>query len=65
MDVLVTKHSRVCIVDVGARMGGNLIGSHIIPLGTGFDYMSNLIRAALGDPIRYERFASERNVVSR
>ena len=39
MDVLVTKDNRICIVDIGARMGGNLIGSHIIPLGTGIDYI--------------------------
>ena len=51
MDVLVTKDNHVCIVDIGARMGGNLIGSHIIPLGTGVDYMGNLIRASVGDTI--------------
>lgn len=49
MDLLVTKEGNVHIVDVGARMGGNLIGSHIIPIGTGIDYMGNMIRAAVGD----------------
>lgn len=51
MDVLITNEHRVCIVDVGARMGGNLIGSHLIPLGTGIDYIGNLIRSAMGDPV--------------
>ncbi|WP_078593646.1 ATP-grasp domain-containing protein [Evansella clarkii] len=51
MDVLVTEDNRVCIVDVGARMGGNLIGSHIIPKSTGIDYMRILIRAAVGDEV--------------
>lgn len=50
MDLLITKEGNVHIVDVGARMGGNLIGSHIIPMGTGIDYMGNMIRAAVGDP---------------
>lgn len=50
MDLLITKEGNVHIVDVGARMGGNLIGSHIVPLGTGIDYMGNMIRAAVGDP---------------
>lgn len=50
MDLLITKSGNVHIVDIGARMGGNLIGSHIIPLGTGIDYMANMIRAAVGDP---------------
>lgn len=49
MDLLITKEGNVHIVDVGARMGGNLIGSHIVPLGTGIDYMRNMIRAAVGD----------------
>jgi len=49
MDILITKEGNVHIVDIGARMGGNLIGSHIIPTGTGIDYMGNMIAAALGD----------------
>lgn len=49
MDILVTKDNRICIVDIGARMGGNLIGSHLIPMGTGIDYMGSLIQAAMGE----------------
>lgn len=54
MDLLIGVDGDVHIVDVGARMGGNLIGSHIIPLGTGIDYMGNMIRAAVGDEIIWE-----------
>ena len=49
MDLLVSEDGSVHIVDVGARMGGNLIGSHIVPIGTGVDYMGNMIRAAVGE----------------
>lgn len=49
MDILLSEDNSVHIVDVGARMGGNLIGSHIIPIGTGIDYMGNMIKAAVGD----------------
>ena len=49
MDLLITNDGNVHIVDIGARMGGNLIGSHIIPIGTGIDYMDNMIKAAVGD----------------
>ena len=49
MDLLISDDYSVHIVDVGARMGGNLIGSHIIPIGTGIDYMGNMIKAAVGD----------------
>lgn len=50
MDLLIGQEGDVHIVDIGARMGGNLIGSHIIPFGTGIDYMGNMIKAAVGDP---------------
>ena len=51
MDLLVTEDNKVYIVDVGARMGGNLIGSHIIPYGTGIDYMGNMIKIAAGEMV--------------
>ena len=53
MDLLINDKGDVHIIDVGARMGGNLIGSHIIPLGTGVDYMGNMIKAAVGDPVDF------------
>lgn len=55
MDALITDDGKVYIVDIGARMGGNLIGSHIIPLGTGIEYIPNMIRAAVGDAIDFSR----------
>ena len=54
MDLLVTDSGNVHIVDIGARMGGNMIGSSIIPYGTGIDYMANMIRNAAGDPVVLE-----------
>ena len=51
MDMLITDTGHVHIIDIGARMGGNLIGSHIIPLGTGIDYMGAMIQNAVGEPI--------------
>ena len=53
MDILVTKENKVCIVDIGARMGGNLIGSHIIPIATGIDYMGNIIRASIKEKVDF------------
>lgn len=64
MDLIITGDNRICIIDIGARMGGNLIGSHIIPLGTGIDYMGNLIKAAVGDPIDIE-FSETQCVATR
>ncbi len=49
MDLILTPGGSVHIVDIGARMGGNLIGSHLVPIGTGVDYIANMIKAAVGD----------------
>ena len=49
MDLIISPAGDVHIVDVGARMGGNMIGPCVIPIGTGISYMDNLIRTAVGD----------------
>lgn len=51
MDMLITADGEIHIVDVGARMGGNMIGPCIIPYGTGIDYVANMIRNAVGDEV--------------
>jgi carbamoyl-phosphate synthase large subunit len=53
IDLLLTDDNKVCIVDIGARMGGNLIGSHIIPYSTGIDYMGNIIHASVGGKVNF------------
>ena len=65
MDLLLSEKGKVHIVDVGARMGGNLIGSHIIPLGTGVDYMGNMIRAAVGDTTDYTPIQEPKPVATK
>ena len=51
MDMLITADGKIHIIDIGARMGGNMIGSHIIPYGTGIDYMAAMIHNALGETV--------------
>lgn len=65
MDLLIGDDGDVHIVDVGARMGGNLIGSHIIPIGTGIPYMENMIRAAVGDPTDFSPVSDPRPVATK
>lgn len=41
----------VTIVEIGARMGGDYIGSHLVPISTGIDYVGAVIDIAMGhDP---------------
>ena len=65
MDILVSDDYSVHIVDVGARMGGNLIGSHIIPIGTGIDYMGNMIKAAVGDKTNWNPVSNPQPVATK
>lgn len=64
MDVLING-DEVHIVDIGARMGGNLIGSHVIPLGTGIAYMRNMIRASVGDDTDFSPEFTPRPVATK
>ena len=48
-DLILTNKNEVFIVDVGARMGGNSISSHIIPLSKGIDHVGNTIKYAMND----------------
>ncbi len=51
MDMIITEEGKVYIIDIGARMGGNMIGPCIVPYGTGIDYVANMIRNAVGDTV--------------
>ncbi len=48
-DMIITDGGEIHIVDIGARMGGNMIGPCIIPYGTGMDYMAAMLENAVGD----------------
>lgn len=39
------------IIEIGARMGGDCIGSDLVQLSTGYDFVKMVIQCALGEPI--------------
>jgi biotin carboxylase len=47
------------IIEIGCRLGGDFIASHLVPLATGVDLLANTIRIALGEPLALERTRSE------
>lgn len=53
MDILVTKDGYIEIIDIGARAGGNLISSHIVPLSTGIDLYANSVKVSLGERVEF------------
>lgn len=48
----VTTSGEVFAIEVGARMGGDFIGSHLVQLSTGYDFVKAVIDVALG---RFEK----------
>lgn len=64
MDMIITSEGKVHIIDIGARMGGNMIGPCIIPYGTGIDYMGIMLKNAVRDKIEWN-IASHEAVASK
>ena len=53
MDMLITEDGKIYIVDIGARMGGNMIGPCIITYGSGVDYMAAMLQNSVGDKVDF------------
>ncbi len=50
----ITKDGRIVVMEIGGRMGGDFIGSHLVQLSTGYDFLRGVIEVALGEPITPE-----------
>lgn len=48
-EFMVTPNGAVRLIEIGARMGGDCIGSDLVRLTTGFDFVKMTIQAALGE----------------
>ena len=44
----ITADGRIYIMEIGARMGGDFIGSDLVRLSTGYDFLKGVIDTALG-----------------
>lgn len=47
-EVKVTPDDKVRIIEIGSRMGGDCIGSHLVALSRGYDFVDAVIDVALG-----------------
>lgn len=43
------KDGNIFVIEVGGRMGGDLIGSSLVPISTGIDFVRAVIQIALGE----------------
>lgn len=44
----ITKDNRIAVMEIGGRMGGDFIGSDLVQLSTGYDFVKGVIDVALG-----------------
>ena len=45
----ITENGRIAIMEIGGRMGGDFIGSDLVKLSTGYDFVKGVIDVALGE----------------
>lgn len=48
----ITKEGRIVVMEIGGRMGGDFIGSNLVQLSTGYDFLQGVIEVALGEKIQ-------------
>ncbi len=47
-ELKITEDGDIRIIEIGARMGGDFIGSDLVRLSTGYDFLKGVIEVALG-----------------
>ncbi len=48
-ELKITKDGDIKVIEIGARMGGDFIGSHLVQLSTGYDFLKGVVDVALGE----------------
>ncbi len=48
-ELKITKDGNIYVIEIGARMGGDFIGSHLVQLSTGYDFLKGVVQVSLGE----------------
>ena len=48
-ELKITENGDIKIIEIGARMGGDFIGSDLVKLSTGYDFLQGVVEVAMGD----------------
>lgn len=48
-ELKITKDGDIRVIEIGARMGGDFIGSDLVKLSTGYDFLKGVIDVAFGE----------------
>ena len=47
-ELKITENGEIKVIEIGARMGGDFIGSDLVKLSTGYDFLQGVIEVAMG-----------------
>ena len=48
-ELKITEDGDIKVIEIGARMGGDFIGSNLVQLSTGYDFLKGVVEIALGN----------------
>lgn len=61
----ITPNGDVRIIEIGARMGGDCIGSDLVQISTGYDFVKMVIDVAIGNKPSFERVTEPKIAIIR
>lgn len=61
----ITPNGDVRIIEIGARMGGDCIGSDLVQISTGYDFVKMVIDVAMGNKPSFEKVTEPKIAVIR
>lgn len=69
-EIKISEKGDIKIIEIAARMGGDFIGSDMVEISTGFDFVKNVIKIAIGEEIDFnynerERYALVKFILDR
>ena len=59
----ITPNGEIKIIEIGARMGGDCIGSDLVQISTGYDFLKMVIDVALGNAPDFTKIVEPRKAV--
>ncbi len=48
-ELKINENGEIKVIEIGARMGGDFIGSDLVRLSTGYDFLKGVVEVAMGD----------------
>ena len=48
-ELKISENGNIKVIEIGARMGGDFIGSDLVRLSTGYDFLQGVVEVAIGE----------------